>query len=65
MRFELPPRSSRILAKAKDEEQEIVLDATTASDMLSWDADFEEWANKAQLPRSPLRSRFPRGTLRR
>jgi len=50
MRFELPPRSSRILAKAKDEEQEIVLDATTASDMLSWDADFEEWANKAQLP---------------
>jgi phage terminase large subunit-like protein len=50
MKLELPVRSSRTLANATDEEQEEVLDKTTFSDMLSWDADFEEWAHKAQLP---------------
>jgi len=50
MKFELPFRSSRTLARATDEEQEAVLDKTSVLDMLSWDADFEEWAHKAQLP---------------
>jgi phage terminase large subunit-like protein len=50
MKFEVAGRQMRRLALATDDEQEAVLGKVTVSDMLGWDADFESWAHKAQLP---------------
>ena len=50
MKVEVPKRQMRALARASDEEQAAIVGAMTPADMLSWDADFESWAHKAQLP---------------
>ena len=40
----------RILREATKEEQRRALKFATAEQLLAWDADFEEWAHKNQLP---------------
>lgn len=50
MKVEVPKRQMRTLARASDEEQAAIVGSMTPADMLSWDADFESWAHKAQLP---------------
>ena len=41
-----------LLAKASPEEQRRVIDGVSAERLLQWDADFEEWAHRNQLPPS-------------
>jgi phage terminase large subunit-like protein len=43
-------REQEILAKASEEQQGRVLEGATAESMLKYDADFEHWAHKNQLP---------------
>ena len=41
-----------ILAKATEEQQRRILEGVSAERLLKWDADFEEWAHRNQLPPS-------------
>ena len=50
MEFELTQRQMRLLAYASREEKEAVIGKITVEDALDWDAEFESWAHKAQLP---------------
>ena len=40
----------RILREATEGQQRLALKSATAEQLLAWDADFEEWAHKNQLP---------------
>ena len=50
MSFELTRAQMRRLTKVPIEEKERIIGAMTVADMLAFDADFESWAHKAQLP---------------
>ena len=50
MEFELTQRQMRLLAYASREEKEALIGKITVEDALDWDAEFESWAHKAQLP---------------
>jgi phage terminase large subunit-like protein len=40
----------RILMNATEDEQRRAIEGSTAEQLLKWDADFEEWAHRNQLP---------------
>jgi phage terminase large subunit-like protein len=48
--FEITRRQMKVLAFASPEEKERIVGRLTVSDALEFDAEFENWAHKAQLP---------------
>jgi phage terminase large subunit-like protein len=50
MNFEVSQRDMRLLAKAPIELKRRIIDGMTVSDAWDFDAEFENWAHKAQLP---------------
>ena len=50
MNFELSQRDMRLLANAPIELKRRIIDGMTVSDAWDFDAEFENWAHKAQLP---------------
>ncbi len=50
MKFELPHRQMRRLTDAPVELKRLMVDNMTVSDAWDFDAEFENWAHKAQLP---------------
>ncbi len=52
MSFELTRQQMRLLAKASIDEKRRVIGAMTVADAWDFDAEFENWAHKAQLPPS-------------
>ena len=50
MSFEVTQRQMRLLAYASREEKKAAIGNLSVSDALDFDAEFENWAHKAQLP---------------
>jgi phage terminase large subunit-like protein len=50
IRREVTYHEMRILKEATEEQQRRALEHCSVEQLLKWDADFEEWAHKNQLP---------------
>ena len=48
--YEVLRHEMRIMTRATPEEQRKAIEHCTAERLLAWDADFEHWAHKNQLP---------------
>jgi phage terminase large subunit-like protein len=50
MGIELTRQEMKLLSRTSREEKERIIGNMTVADALDWDADFESWAHRAQLP---------------